>query len=162
MKQRYEGMSHRVRNLGGSHLPCSVSGASLEGVREPAKTDKRQLARGAVSPGYQAMGGAAIFDESAWGRIACSLRLSNRELEMVRGVFDDRTERFIAGHLGISPHTVHTYFDRLHRKLGVANRVQLILRITQQFLVLATLTGTSGVSSVPVIQPVLGPPGDRR
>ena len=77
-----------------------------------------------------------MFTEQAWARIARSLDLSGRELQVVRRVFDDRTESAIAADLGISAHTVHTYFYRLHHKLGVVDRVQLVLRITREFLAL--------------------------
>jgi DNA-binding NarL/FixJ family response regulator len=75
-----------------------------------------------------------MFSEQAWLEIARSLVLSPRELQIIRGVFADRTEFAIATDLGISPHTVHTHFDRLHQKLGVADRVELVLRITNEFL----------------------------
>ena len=78
-----------------------------------------------------------MFTAQAWDQIARSLGLSGRELQIVRGVFDDRIESAIAADLGISAHTVHTYFDRLHRKLGVATRTGLVLRITREFLALA-------------------------
>jgi len=80
--------------------------------------------------------GSAIFSTRAWEEIRCSLSLSARELQVVRRVFDDHTESAIAADLGISAHTVHTYLDRLHRKLGVVDRVQLVLRVTNEFLVL--------------------------
>jgi hypothetical protein len=54
----------------------------------------------------------------------------------VRGVFDGRKESAIAADLGISPHTVHTHVERLHRKLAVADRVELVLRIMDEFLLL--------------------------
>jgi hypothetical protein len=57
-------------------------------------------------------------------------------------VFDDDTDFSIAASLGISPHTVHTHFERLHRKLEVANRSQLILRIVSEFLVLTASPGS--------------------
>ena len=78
--------------------------------------------------------GSTMFAEQAWGRISRSLKLSGRELQIVRAVFDDRIESAIAAELGISAHTVHTHFNRLHRKLGVADRPQLILRIVNTFL----------------------------
>ncbi len=70
-----------------------------------------------------------MFSDQDWTEIARLLDLSKRQLEIVRGVFDDQTEFAIAADLGISPHTVHTHFERLHRKLDVANRVQLVLRV---------------------------------
>lgn len=78
--------------------------------------------------------GAAIFSDAAWREIARSLKLSGREVQIVRGVFDDRIESAIAADLGISSHTVHTHFERLHRKLAVRNRVELVLRVTNEFL----------------------------
>src|SRR5262245_45001984 len=78
--------------------------------------------------------GSAIFTEPAWTEIAGSLRLTRRELEIVRGVFDDSTELAIALDLGISPHTVHTHIERLRRKLAVVDRATLILLVVQEFL----------------------------
>ena|ERR1035441_1133361 len=87
-------------------------------------------------------GGAGVFGRRVWASIARSLELSPRELQLVRGVFDDDTDFSIAASLGISPHTVHTHFERLHRKLEVANRSQLILRIVSEFLVLTASPGS--------------------
>ncbi len=78
-----------------------------------------------------------MFTAQAWDQIACSLGLSGRELQIVRGVFDDRIESAIAADLGISAHTVHTHFDRIHRKLAVGTRAGLVLRVTREFLALA-------------------------
>lgn len=80
--------------------------------------------------------GASMFCERAWQEIQRSLRLSGRELQIVRGVFDDQTESCIAAELGISSHTVHTHFERLHHKLAVTDRVELVLRVTNEFLTL--------------------------
>lgn len=80
--------------------------------------------------------GAAMFSASAWKAIGRNLKLSGRELEILRGVFDDQTEQIIAVGLNISPHTVHTHVERLYHKLRVANRVQLVLRLMGEFLAL--------------------------
>jgi DNA-binding CsgD family transcriptional regulator len=78
--------------------------------------------------------GSTVFSDQTWNEIAGRLGLSHREGEIVRRVFDDQTEFAIAVDLGISPHTVHTHCERLHKKLGVTDRVQLVLRVTQEFL----------------------------
>ena len=78
--------------------------------------------------------GSAVFPDETWNDIIKRLGLSYREGEIVRGVFEDQTEFAIAANLAISPHTVHTHFERLHKKLGVADRVQLVLSITQEGL----------------------------
>ena len=87
--------------------------------------------------------GSAIFGGQAWAEIGHSLKLSERELQIIRGVFDDRTEFAIATDLDISPHTVHTHVERLHRKLGIGDRAQLLLRITNEFLALTTALGST-------------------
>ena len=80
-----------------------------------------------------------MFSEQAWAEVACSLRLSGREREIVRGVFSDDNEFAIAAALGISSHTVHTHFQRLYHKLGVTDRNALILRVVHEILTLTTL-----------------------
>jgi DNA-binding CsgD family transcriptional regulator len=87
--------------------------------------------------------GAKVFNERVWAAITRSFNLSNREQQLVRGVFDDCTDFSIASGLGISPHTVHTHFERLYQKLGVANRAQLILRVVDEFLALTASPGSS-------------------
>jgi DNA-binding CsgD family transcriptional regulator len=77
-----------------------------------------------------------MFSEQAWEEIAHSLKLSGRELQVVREVFDDRTEFAIANNLHLSPHTVHTHCERLYHKLAVTNRVRLVLRVTNEFIAL--------------------------
>ena len=91
--------------------------------------------------------GAAMFSEQAWREIARSLRLSGRELQIVREVFDDQTEFAIAKNLSLSPHTVHTHCERLYHKLGVTDRVKLVLRVTNEFF---TLTFTPDSTLPPI------------
>jgi DNA-binding CsgD family transcriptional regulator len=86
--------------------------------------------------------GSAIFSERAWLAISRTLNLSGRELQILRGTFDGRTEFAIAADLGISAHTVHTHIGRLHRKLRVLDRVELVLRVTHEFLRLTTQPGS--------------------
>ncbi len=78
--------------------------------------------------------GSSVLPESAWGPVSRGLHLSPREVQIVRATFDDLKECAIAGDLGISAHTVHTHVERLHRKLGVADRAQLILRVIDVYL----------------------------
>ena len=80
--------------------------------------------------------GAAMFSEQAWKEIADSLKLSGRELQIVREVFDDQTEFAIANNLNLSPHTIHTHCERLYHKLAVTDRVRLVLRVTNEFIAL--------------------------
>ena len=50
--------------------------------------------------------------------------LSNRELEVLRGVVDGKTNQEIGLQLGISVKTVEKHLDAIFTKLGVASRVE--------------------------------------
>jgi DNA-binding NarL/FixJ family response regulator len=76
----------------------------------------------------------SILSHDAWKTIAKSLHISDRELEIIQGIFDDRKELAIADELKISMHTVHTHLERLYRKLGVSSRVALVLYILSEYL----------------------------
>lgn len=66
-----------------------------------------------------------------WSCIANRLALSERELQIVQGVFDDAHQEAIAEELAISSHTVHTHLERLYHKLQVNSRVELVVRIAE-------------------------------
>jgi DNA-binding CsgD family transcriptional regulator len=75
-----------------------------------------------------------MLSSNAWRRIAKSLRISDRELQIIQEIFDDRKESAIADDLTISIHTVHTHLERLYRKLGVSTRVGLVVCILSEYL----------------------------
>jgi DNA-binding CsgD family transcriptional regulator len=81
-----------------------------------------------------------MLSDIAWREIARSLQLSTRELQIVRATFEDRKELAIAADLGISPRTVHTHIERLHKKLAVNDRLQLALRVIREFVALTVST----------------------
>ena len=99
------------------------------------RVNKRQRVGKAGRSRWQARG-SKIFSEQEWAKIGRSLKLSGRELQLVRGMFDDSTDFAIADDLGISPHTVRTHCKRSYRKLGVTDRAELILRVMREFLLL--------------------------
>ena len=81
--------------------------------------------------------GHSVFCDNGWGFIASNLKLSNRHVEVIQGLFDDKTEAAIARGLGISPHTVHTHLERIYRKLNVNSRTELIIRIVAEHVSIA-------------------------
>jgi len=78
--------------------------------------------------------GAAALDAAAWREIRRGLKLSDRERQIIRGIFDDKHEGAIASGLGISIHTVRTRVGRLRRKLNAVDRVKMILCVMEEFL----------------------------
>jgi DNA-binding NarL/FixJ family response regulator len=95
------------------------------------------------APSHDAPVGATLLSDIAWSAIARSLKLSARELEIVRGVFDNLKEDAIAGKLGSSEHTIHTHLHRLFGKLRVTTRTQMVVRIMQELLILTLSDGGS-------------------
>jgi DNA-binding NarL/FixJ family response regulator len=96
-----------------------------------------------------------MFSPKAWEQIGRSLALSGRELQIVQGTFDDKTEFTMAADLHMSPGTIHTHVERLHHKLGIADRAQLLLRVTQEFFVLTATPGNN-------LPPICADRGTRR
>jgi DNA-binding NarL/FixJ family response regulator len=82
----------------------------------------------------KAQPGAALLSNDTWPRIRVALRLSQRELQVMQGVFQDDKEESIANDLGISRHTVNTYVQRLYSKLRVSSRPQMIVRVVAEYL----------------------------
>jgi DNA-binding CsgD family transcriptional regulator len=81
--------------------------------------------------------GQLVFSKEGWALVLHSLRLSNREAQIVRLFFDDIKESAIASVLGISRHTVHTHVERLYRKLGVTSHSALVIRVVSEYLALS-------------------------
>ena len=77
--------------------------------------------------------GQGVFGPSEWRSLATALGLSPREAGIVRSVFDGASEKDAARHLGLSPHTVHTYLWRIYRKLQVQSREELLVRVFAEF-----------------------------
>ena len=83
-----------------------------------------------------------MLGDQIWHEIASSLGITNRELQVVQGVFDNLGEKEIAHRLKITEHTAHTHLNRLFKKLNVRSRTELVLRVVEQLIAL-TLSETS-------------------
>lgn len=69
-----------------------------------------------------------------WQAIATRMHLSPRELQIAQGLLDGLDERGVAGRICISEHTVHTYLQRLYRKIRVNSRCEFLIRLFVAFL----------------------------
>jgi DNA-binding NarL/FixJ family response regulator len=58
--------------------------------------------------------------------------LAKREGQVVSLVADGLTNREIAAKLGLSEHTVSNYLFRVYNKLGISNRIELVLYVMKQ------------------------------
>ena len=68
------------------------------------------------------------------------MHLSDREFQIVQSIFDGDKETTIANSLDLSPHTVHTYIERIYRKTGIRSRCELLVRIFATYI----RSGTGG------------------
>jgi DNA-binding CsgD family transcriptional regulator len=71
-----------------------------------------------------------------WQRIMDRLALSPREAQLVQQACYDETVEGLAVRLGLSRHTVHTYRERIYRKLGVNSPAQVLSIVFATHLVL--------------------------
>ncbi len=70
-----------------------------------------------------------LFKESDWPALARALRLSPRQLEIAELICEELTYAAIASRLGISINTVRMHIRGLFEKLGVQDRVGVVLRL---------------------------------
>jgi DNA-binding CsgD family transcriptional regulator len=89
---------------------------------------------GSAAPPVSPPIGSSLLSGDVWTRLRDSLRLSDRELQIVQGIFEDQKQESIAYSLGISPHSVNTYIQRIYSKLRIGSRPQLILRVMSEYL----------------------------
>lgn len=81
-----------------------------------------------------AAGKLALLHAHVWQVVGGLLDLSPREAQIVRGIFEDKKELTIAGELGISRGTVHTYLERIYHKLSVSSRVGVVVRVFAEYV----------------------------
>jgi len=97
----------------------------------PGRCERRRM------PGLQGSsccGAPDLFCDEAWVGIADELGLSARQALVARHVVADRGDDDIAAALGLSSSTVKTHMERLHAKLDVHSRVQLVRRIVAAYI----------------------------
>ena len=64
----------------------------------------------------------------------CPAALSQRELEVLRGVADGLTNAQVADRLFLSPRTIHAHLYRIYGKLGVSSRSAATRYVVQRGL----------------------------
>lgn len=87
-----------------------------------------------------------LLDGAEWEALTRRLGLSARECDVLRCIFTDERTAAIAGELGLAEGTVHTYKERVFRKVGVRSCAQLIARAFTEYLELASVIDTAEVS----------------
>ena len=78
-----------------------------------------------------------FLPDDAWLHVRRSLRLSDRELGIVQGLFADKEENSIAATLGISRDLVYRSTQRIYVKLRIGSRRELNSKVESEYLAYA-------------------------
>lgn len=107
--------------------------------------------------------GQNLISDAEWSAVKSYGRLSMREGQVCRLLFEGHKRDHIAEMLGISPRTVRYHLESLHKKLKVNTRVGLVLRMIQlrDFLVKqrSPATAVPAQAQLPAVQRPMGTPG---
>jgi DNA-binding CsgD family transcriptional regulator len=128
------------RNTNGPSNRAQEGSPEYWNMQSKSPTPKRSAVR-LIQPPVPPVG-AVLLSDAAWAETAQSLKLSGRQLEIVRNIFDNHTEATIASNLRVSEHTIHSHLNRVFQKLRVTTRVQLVLRVIQEILTLTKAQGS--------------------
>lgn len=90
----------------------------------------------------------SFLTKDEWQLLVFELHLSARESQILAQFIDGNAERDIAQSLGISAHTVHTYRERLYKKLSVATRGELVAKVFATYVTHRKGTVTENRESV--------------
>ena len=75
-----------------------------------------------------------LLEKGQWQALVHFLTLSSREAEVLRCMFSDERTSAICARLGVSEGTVHTYRERIFRKVRVHSSTQLLAKVFAAYL----------------------------
>lgn len=106
----------------------SAAGNS-NGIVPAPQQPRASIARHIGVPGWR-----SLPSRIDWPRVGSALRLSRREFELVRHIFDGKKLAAIAKEMKLALGTVKTYSQRIHRKLDVSDQRELALAVMNAHL----------------------------
>jgi len=69
------------------------------------------------------------FHPAEWDRLTETLGLSPQQARIVELILRGAGDKQIAAALGLSKHTVRTYLNRIFSRLGVSDRLELVIHV---------------------------------
>lgn len=69
------------------------------------------------------------FHPTEWERLTEALGLSPQQAKIVELILRGAGDKQIAAALGLSKHTVRTYLNRIFSRLGVSDRLELVIHV---------------------------------
>jgi DNA-binding NarL/FixJ family response regulator len=76
-----------------------------------------------------------MLSDAEWDMVGKKLRLTEREVQVLRGVFAEQTDDAIAIELGITPRTVRAHLEKLYRKCNCRTRCGAIVSAFKMFMI---------------------------
>ncbi|GAB4195170.1 MAG: hypothetical protein Kow00105_09440 [Phycisphaeraceae bacterium] len=76
----------------------------------------------------------AVFTDEQWKQIQTRLKLPPRQEQVVRELFNGRSDKQIAEVLGVALPTVRSHLRRIYLKFDVQDRTELVLYIVREFI----------------------------
>jgi len=111
-------------------------------IREGGALHRRSKADGEADPA----GGATVIQTAGASEVEIArLGLTRREVQIIGALVDGQTNKDIATTFGISEYTVKHHLTNIYDKLGVYNRVELVLFAINRGL--CALTTTASITS---------------
>ncbi len=75
-----------------------------------------------------------MLSDVEWAQVQRKLRITPRELQVLRCVFDEHTDASIARVLGISQSTVRAHLEKLFRKCNCRTRTGAVVSVFQTYV----------------------------
>ena len=69
------------------------------------------------------------LDAQTWARVMARLKLAPQQERVVELVVCGARDKRIAEELGLKLPTVRTYLDRIYRRVGVRDRLELVVKV---------------------------------
>jgi DNA-binding CsgD family transcriptional regulator len=79
----------------------------------------------------------SLLTPEVWVHLRGLLRLSERELQILQGIFAEKEQEIIARALSISPEVVYRTTQRIYVKLRIGSRAELRSKVRSEYLAFA-------------------------
>jgi len=112
------------------------------------------LSSPARGPESNQVPGSSVIPIHAWLCLREAMRLSDRELQIIQAVFDDREFELLARDLVITTEVAYRAMQKIYVKLQIGSRAELIVRVMSEYLAFVAdheEPETSGLSYWPLV-----------
>jgi len=96
--------------------------------------------------------GPTFIPDDAWLHLRDTLRLGDRELQIIQGIFADQEQESIARTVGISPEMVYRMLQRIYIKLHCGSRAELVVRVMSEYLAFVADQPQSELYGLPYLE----------